>query len=578
VSGMALRKSVMILFLMMLAASIPMALAQQNQEPAVIKVVDPFGEPMKGVEVLLTKDGQVFRFLTNSTGHALFTKLTPGRYNVSVTFKNVKIFSGELDYPSERELEVVALLSRINLTLVNLDGKPVKGVVATISSSSKKFNMTTSSNADGVASFKYIPYSSLPDIGEYSLRVFKGSVTYLEKRLNISKPSIQMNLTLPLITLKVTATNLEGEPVPKTTITLSAKKFEESKRAANGSAVFENIPSSKLEDVGRYRFNITLWTRAGEIPIHIEERELSSSGQLYIVMDLAKLYVKVLDEDNVPIKGITVWLSNELAENFTSATTDSKGVAEFDNVPLSGGKTKAGKYSVKVLKAGRIIGEETVEVLKPRQELKVIVTRMMVRLSLIDYENKPLSGYLVSLTDRETGEKFNATTGVDGSISLKLFFGNYRVDVSKDGYSVYSGSVEISNSSFKLKVESVNFPYTLIVKDGFGNSIKSGSVKVKAGDEVIHESALTGRPIKLKLPRPAILYIDIYADDGKLIERTRILARKPGQTEITLHDYIYLNGLIPLEALGLTISTIALIVFLGVSGFIIYRRGIRRKS
>jgi len=575
---MASRKLITILLLTALVASIPIAFAEQDQEPAVIRVVDPFGEPMKGVEVLLTKDGESFRFLTNSTGHATFTKLTPGRYDVSVIFKDVKVYSGELDYPSQRVLEAVALLSRINLTLLNLDGKPVKGVVVTLSSSTKKFNMTTSSNADGIASFKYIPYSSLPDIGEYSLKVFKGSVTYFEERLNISEPSIQRNLTLSLITLKVTTTNLEGEPVPKTTITLSARRFKESKRAVNGSATFENIPSSKLEDVGKYRFNITLWTRAGEIPIHFEERELLSSKQLYIVMDLAKLHVKVLDEDGVPVKGIRVWLSNKLAENFTSATTDSRGVAEFDNVPLSGGKTRAGKYVVRVLKAGRVVGEEMVEVSKPRQELKVTVTRMMVKLSLTDYEDKPLSGYLISLIDRETGERFNATTGTDGSASIKLFFGDYRVEVSRDGYMVYSGLVEISNSSFKLRVESVNFPYLLIVKDCFGNLVGSGGIKVRAGDEVIHESALTGQPIKLKLPRPTTLYIDIYADDGKLVQRTRILAEKPGQAEIILHDYIYLNGLTPLETLGLMISTIALAAFLGASGFIIYRRGFRRKS
>ncbi|RLG00170.1 MAG: hypothetical protein DRN49_03320 [Thaumarchaeota archaeon] len=575
---MALRKFIMAILLVSLIASIPITFAEQDQESAVIKVVDPFGEPMKGVEVLLTKDGEVFRFLTNSTGYATFTKLMPGKYNVSVIFKDVKIFSGELDYPSQRELEAIVLLSRMNLTLTNLDGKPVKGVVVMISSSSKKFNMTTSSDVNGVASFKYIPYSSLPDIGEYSLKVFKGSVTYFEEQLNISKPSIQMNLTLPLITLKVTTTNLEGEPVPRTTITLSAKKFKESKRAVNGSAVFENIPSSKLEDVGRYRFNVTLWTGVGEIPVHFEERELLSSGQLYIVMDLAKLYVKILDEDNVPVKGVSVWLSNRLAENFTSATTDSRGIAEFDNVPLSGGKTNAGKYSVKVLKAGRIIGEEIIEVSEPRQELKIVVTRMKVRISLSDYEGKPLSGYLVSLTDMETGERFNATTEADGSISLKLFFGNYRIDVSKDEYSIYSGLVKISNSSLKLKVEDVNFPYMIIVKDGFGKQIESGSIKVKAGDEVIHESALTGQPIKLKLPRPTTLYIDVYADDGKLIERTKILARRPGRAEITLSDYIYLNGLIPLEVLGLMISIIALIIFLGVSGLLIYRYGIRRKS
>jgi len=574
---MASRKLITIL-LVTLAALIPITCAEQGREPAVIRVVDPFGEPMKGVEVLLTRDGESFRFLTNSTGHATFTKLTPGIYNVSVIFKNVSVYSGELDYPSQRVLEAAALLSRINLTLLNLDGKPVKGVVVTLSSSTKKFNMTTSSNADGVASFKYVPYSSLPDIGEYSLRVFKGSVTYFEGRLNISESSIQRNLTLPLITLKVTTTNLEGEPVPKTTITLSARRFKESKRAVNGSATFENIPSSKLEDVGKYRFNITLWTKAGEIPIHFEERELLSSKQLDIPMDLAKLYVKVLDEEGVPVKGLRVWLSNKLAENFTSAVTDSKGVAKFNNVPLSGGKTKAGKYVVRVLKAGRVVGEGVAEVSKPRQELMVTVTRMMVKLSLTDYEDKPLNGYLISLIDRETGERFNATTGADGSASLKLFFGDYRVEVSRDGYTVYSGLVEVSNSSFKLRVESVNFPYLLIVKDSFGNPVESGGIKVRAGDEVIHESTLTGQPIKLRLPRPTPLYIDIYADGGKLVQRTRILAEKPGQAEIILHDYIYLNGLTPLETLGLTISTIALAAFLAASGFIIYRRGFRRKS
>jgi len=95
---------------------------------------------------------------------------------------------------------------------------------------------------------------------------------------------------------------------------------------------------------------------------------------------------------------------------------------------------------------------------------------------------------------------------------------------------------------------------------------------------VIHESALTGQPIKLRLPRPTTLYIDIYADGEKLVQRTRILAEKPGQAEIILHDYIYLNGFMPLETLGLTISTIALAAFLGASGLIIYRRGFRRKS
>ena len=575
---MASRKLIMILLLATLMASIPITFAEQDQEPAVIRVVDPFGEPMKGVEVLLTKDGESFRFLTNSTGHATFTKLTPGKYNVSIIFKDVKVYSGELDYPSQRVLEAVALLSRINLTLLNLDGRPVKGVVVMLGSSTKKFNMTTSSNANGVVSFKYIPYSSLPDIGEYSLRVFKGSVTYFEERLNVSEPSIQRNLTLPLITLKVTVTNLEGEPVPKTMITLSARRFKESKRALNGSAIFENIPSSELKDIGKYRFNVTLRTRVGEIPIHFEERELLSSGQLYIVLDLARLYVKVFDEDGVPVRGVRVWLGNRLAENFTSAVTDSRGVAEFDNVPLSGGKTKVGKYIVRVLKAGRVVGEGAVEVSKPRQELKITVARMKVRLSLTDYEDKPLSGYFVSLTDRETGERFNATTGADGSASIKLFFGDYWVEVSKDGYLVYRGSAEISNGSFKLRVESVNFPYLLIVKDCFRKPIGSGSLRVRAGDEVIHESALTGQPIKLRLPRPTPLYIDIYADDGKLVQRSRVLARKPGQAEIILHDYIYLNGLMPLETLGLAISTIALAAFLGASGFIIYRRGFRRKS
>jgi len=575
---MASRKLIMTLLITILVASAPITFAERDQKPAVIRVVDPFGEPMRGVEVLLAKDGETFRFLTNSTGYATFTKLTPGRYDVSVIFKDVKVFSGELDYPAQRKLEAVALLSRMNLRLLNLDGKPVEKVVVTLSSSTKKFHMRTSSNADGIASFKYIPYSSLPDIGEYSLKVFKGSVTYFEERLNVSKPSIQINLTLPLITLKVTTTNLEGEPVPKTTITLSAGGFRESKRALNGSAIFENIPSSDLKDVGKYRFNITLRTRVGEIPIHFEERELLSSGQLYIVMDLARLYVKVLDEDGAPVRGVRVWLSNRLAENFTSAVTDSRGVAEFDNVPLSGGKTKAGKYVVRVLKAGRVVGEGAVKVSKPRQELRVTVARMRVRLSLTDYEDKPLSGYFVSLTDRETGERFNATTGADGSASIKLFFGDYWVEVSKDGYLVYRGSAEVSNSSFKLRVESVNFPYLLIVKDCFGKPIGSGSLRVRAGDEVIHESALTGQPIKLRLPRPTPLYIDIYADDGKLVQRSRVSAGKPGQAEIILHDYIYLNGLIPLETLGLAISAIVLAAFLGASGLIIYRRGFGRKS
>ena len=547
------------------------ASAQEAGYTVVIRVIDPFNEPMKGVEVTLRRGEETFRFLTNSTGYALFTNLEAGRYDVEVRFREVIVSRAEIEVPKELSLELVALLARINISLIDLDGDPVARVRADLRSSTKRFNSTLSSDENGLIAFRYIPYSSLPEIGNYSLGIFKGAILLHRETLNISKPAIKLNLTLPLIDLKLLVTNLEGEPVPRVTINLRAGNFSDKKVSPNGTAYFENIPSSIIEDIGEYRLNITMRTLAGDIPIYFEERMLVSSKELDLIADLGKLIVKVVDEEGLPVRGIEVILSNELAENFTAAKTDLRGFANFTNIPLSRGRISAGRYLIRAFREERVIGEAEIELLKPRQEALIEVSRMMVRLVLRDYHGSPLKNYTIHLTDRLSGEKYRAVTELDGSAELKLFAGDYFIEIFKGDIVVYRESLKISKNLLELKLDSVNFPCEILVEDVFGNPVRSASLRALIGDELIHESALSGEPIKLSLPHPATISIELYSKDGGLIHKEMAKAEKPSEIRIRLRDYVELYGLIPLEDLGFAISMILLVSISSITALLIYK-------
>jgi len=562
------------LSILLLASSVLITYGQPEEAALTVLVQDPLGVPLQGLEVRLIKGGEVRKFITNSTGFAEFRHLAPGEYMLRVKLDNVTVAERTVKIPEERQIRVTTLLSAVKFQLSNVNGEPVGGIKLVMRN--QAYAATVESNQKGIVRIERVPYSSLEGVGGYSVKIIMGNLTIYEGSLEVDKPRISQNITLPLITLKLSVVNLEGELVPKLSIKLSSRGYSTEVKSENGSAVFKNLPSSNLTEVGVYKITILMRTEKGDMPIYSEERSLRSSEILSLIADLTKLTVKVVDRQGEPVKKVKILLSNELLANFSSRETDENGITVFKNVLLSKGKVNAGAYSIRALRAGKLVGEVSREITEVNAVVKLIVERGEAALKLMDYHGNPLAGYQVVLIDELSGEKYNESTNDDGEASFRIFYGPYDLRVYKGGKLLHSSMVQLGEKPVKLRLEDINFPLIIHIVDALGRPLSSAYIRLSSGNETLLERELNGEPIRLDLPHPLELRCDIYSKSGQLIQRELIYANKPLERAVRLEDYVCFNGLIKLELVAITIALALVILSFTFSIFLLGKA--RRKG
>jgi len=450
--------------------------------------------------------------------------------------------------PDDRLVDVEARVGEIELRFLNLDGEPVKGLRVELRAGG--YAHSTESDDKGMVRIARIPYSDLKGVGAYSLVINMGKLVIYEGSLEVSEPRVSKNMTLPLASMRLTVVNLEGEPVPKITVKLSSGGYSTEGRSDSGTLAFKNLPLSKVSGVGIYKINVSMRVGRGDMPIYYEERSIDRSANISLIADLARLRVRVIDEDGEPVKGVVVSLSNRLMANFTSSQTDKNGEVVFENVPLSRGMVSAGAYVIQAIRAGRIIGELRTEFEKPGTILDVVVMRGEQRLKLLDYHGRPLAGYLVRLVDEIGGESLNASTNDLGEAVFKIFHGPYIMEVYSNGRRIRSSSIQLAGGFLEIKLNEVNFPLSIKVVDVMGRPISSGHIEVSAEGRTLISKELSGEPVNLDLPYPLELRCDIYSDDGRLLHRELLHVYGPRELVVELRGYIFLGGIMELEAVA----------------------------
>jgi len=571
------RKGIAILLasIIMLSSILLPGAGAEAEHSITIRVVDPSGTPLRNMDVYLIRGAEVRRFITNSTGYAEFRHLEEGEYVAEVRLGNITLAKRAIKVPEEVVVELTAPIStRIELRFLNLDGRPVKDLSIMLESGG--YSASGRTNVNGVAVFERIPYSGLEGVGVYRLTASLGDVKLLDHRIMVDKPEISEEFSLPLLDLRLTIVNLEGEPVAGASVRLASRGYSASRVAENGTAYFENVPSSAVVGVGAYNITASISLGRRMVKVVSDVRDLTSSQSLSLIADLAELRVRVVDEDGEPLAGIQVMLSNELAANFTSASTGSDGVAIFRNMPLSRGAAGAGVYVIRALRAGTSIGEASHELVRSGEVVEVRARRSEVRFRLVDYEGRPLAGYNLTLIDDLTNRGVMAVTDELGEAAFRIFYGPYGVRISKGGRVIYTGSIRILQGEVMMRLDRVNFPLVIDVRDAFGRPVRSAEARISLADEIIFHDKLTGEPLPLKMPYPAELRCDIYDSSGRLVHREVVVADAPGSRVIRLMDYVEAAGLVPLEAVALGLIMLIAAILLA-SGTILLVRGIRRK-
>jgi hypothetical protein len=122
------------------------------------------------------------------------------------------------------------------------------------------------------------------------------------------------------------------------------------------------------------------------------------------------------------------------------------------------------------------------------------------------------------------------------------------MEVYSNGRRIRSSSIQLAGGFLEIKLNEVNFPLSIKVVDVMGRPISSGHIEVSAEGRTLISKELSGEPVNLDLPYPLELRCDIYSDDGKLLHRELLYAYGPRELIVELRDYIFLGGIMELEA------------------------------
>jgi len=567
-----------ILVTVMILLMVPIMISSVKAQPAelIVRVIDPSGNPLERIEVTITKGIETYRFITNTTGYAIFSGLKEGTYIIQAKLDKVVVADTRIDFPKETSKTIVANISDIEIKIVDLDGKPVQSAQVRLLSKTGIAQYEVVTDEQGVAILNRTPYTSLNDIQGYDLTILVEGYEILHLTdVEINQPEQKLEYTLQLLSLNITTLNMEGEQISRANVKLQAGNYTKTVRTDKGVAKFIQIPSSSLEWIGEYTLNVTYTIGRIEYTVYSSKKMLTSSQAIDLVLELGSIEVTVLDEENKPLRNHLVSLSNQRSLNFTQLQTDEDGKVTFVNMPLSGGSSQAGEYIIQVYKLNKKMSEVRIDHSSAKSSVIMKVSRSSISLFLRDYNKDPLADYSVTLVDLDSGDQYAGTTNMNGVISFKIFPGRYRIEVYKDNTVFHKDEMNILGDSLTVTIKEINFPLAIKVVDSLGSNIKTGEVVVKLGGQQIYSGALDTLS-SITVPHAGFITIDVKIS-GNLVWRETMLVDGPREHIIRLTSYVALFGnMLPLETLGLIVSVIFSLLLIILGGIMIHRGRKRR--
>jgi 5-hydroxyisourate hydrolase-like protein (transthyretin family) len=542
----------------------------------IVRVVDPSGNPLERIEVTITKGTESYRFITNTTGYAIFSGLSEGTYILQAKLDKVIIAEATIDFPKETSKTIVANISNVEIKLVDLDKKPVPSAQIRLLSKTRIAEYNAVTNEEGIATLNKIPYTLLNDIKGYDLTISVGGYTILHiTDLEINQPVQKLEYTLELLSLNITALNMEGEQISRVNVKLQAGNYTKTMRTDKGVARFIQIPSSNIEWVGEYTLNVTYTIGRVEYTVYSSKRKLVSSQSMDLVLELGSIEVTVLDEEGKPLRNFLVSLSNQKSQNFTQQQTDEDGRVIFVNMPLSRGVAQAGEYIIQVYRLNKKMSEVRIDHSSAKSSVTMKIAKSSISLFLRDYSKQPLVEYNVSLVDLDSGDQYTGITDINGEMLLKIFPGRYRIEVYKNNAVFYKGELNIFNNSLTMDIEKINFPLAIKIIDAFGNAMRTGEMIVKLSSHQIYSGPIDAIS-SITVPHVGFITVDVRIS-GNLIWRETIFVDGPREHIIRLTSYVtVLGNILPLETLALIVSVMFSLLLVTIGGLIIHRSRKRR--
>lgn len=555
--------------LCMLIAIVPVD-AQQN---LYVLALDPYGRPRAGVEINVVGEGYSRVFITNSTGYATFRDLPPGTYTVKANIRGVTVSEKTIIFPLEQHVNLRLSISSLGIRVLDLKNNSVSNLRVYIRSDSGIVSLSASTDEFGAVKFYDLPNSNITNVGSYLIETYMDNLVIDRRSITLLK-DMYVEIVTKLINVNITVLDAEGRKLQGFKVTIRSGNFSKSISDTQGLASFKQIPSSDITPIPYYVMEVTRSIVGKDVVIYRENRSITSDISLDLVASIGNIKIKVQDPEGNPLQGVGVIVGTAYLGNFSMLTTDKDGVAIAKNLPYSTYLGAMGDYVLTIVRAKSVLDKITLTLDKPILEYVYTMKPLSITLYIRDYNGDIVKNLTVKLMDLHSERELSYHAD-EGTLSLKLLPGSYKLDIWYRGSNIYSKRFDAKEGDMEIKLHNVNYPIKIKVIDSFGNLVTNVNIKALFNDVPI-EINLDRGVASLNLPYPGSLAIYVYTN-GELLQKRTFMLNGPDELTIRLSDKVLLLGsLIDLSIVTLAISLAFLAIALSLLILVVIKRAIRR--
>jgi len=548
----------------LLMSIITVSAQEQGEDTLLVHVVTPAGEELSGVVVKLSSGEVTQSFRTNATGWAIFKNIQPGEYDIETLQDALVLNRTTVSFPQTKVVTLIAPLSDLVVKVTDLGGKPVKDLQLKLESASGVFVQFGKTNNDGISTFSEVPYSIVEGLGgSLTITAQLGNLTILEANMTVDQPQENVTIAAELVGLNVTVTNLKGEDIQRTLIvSLESEKFSLRNVVEKSFVAIGMIPTSQL--AGEYRISILYPLDEGKnITLYESRRRLDGYTTVSTILDLGELSVRVLDDAGNPLKNLKVIAEVGEAGRLQLGVTDSEGILQVRDLPLS---RVAGEYKIIILHGLREVAQAFTTLTSQENEAEIIVERQGFTIQLLDNREKPIAGAELRLVNQITDLEERVVTDELGEATVRSLPGVHLIEINYEGERIDRRTVNLEEDSLRIKLDSVNFPVDIDVRDALGRPVEGLRLRVAVDGDVLLETQLDGVKKQVLVPAPKYVVAEVLSDGEILVRETRYLS-EPTTWDIVIKPYIIFGG--GLIDIGLIVAAASLILLLIPAAYLV---------
>jgi hypothetical protein len=455
--------------------------------------------------------------------------------------------------------------------------KPNENATVTIKFGSTVLHKKNVTAINGIITYNNWTVPSNALNGTYTVTVTNASI-----QGTVKTPRDVQNFTVPCISVKIKATNLNGEPFfeeENATITIYEVVKGNLTQVASANASATGWTENTLQHGGDYKFKV-FWKN---VKVN-ETSTLPISTNSSYILSCQVAHMDFLVEDGktgLPMPFITLALNS----SYVTVDNESRPESETPYLTNSTGRWVLSNqlvnasYTIRAYRNTYLLFNTTDFTIPQGQgwfRMNITCPVLSLTVQAKDAKNSSLRGYPIKVYEYAGGLYANATTNDAGNVTFSCTFGIYKLRLySLDGKIVLNETyynLINETSFFILRSNIYNAILSVLVVDYFGQPMPN--VKVVFQREGVNPVNVTTGADGIALFNNITGgngLISIYIGGDKPIETLMLYVERSTSTTISLGKYVSVFGMI-VETDQFAVALVLIAILMLFAVFFLYRR------